>query len=328
MNSKIISIVVTSCVLTWANFAVYGVDKDYTLQIYLLREAKVENANPNLGQVSIIRGAESLVARANKIALGRLSVPGQELVIDRSMVLSRLACSGIPASKVILTGAEKVSIKQQQQIIKSVELIEQASLFLGKNLPEASVCQWNPLRRPKDLIVPQEFKDVKLAPRFVKSVVRGQAKVQIAILSEGKEIAMREVAFGLKYNCHKVVTSVAIPRGAVIGPENVKIEKAVSNYPEPAGWTAPYGLIARHRLAANTVIRPNMVGPVQSAIIVRRNQNVIIRLTSGGLFLTTSGKALEKGRAGDYVKVKVQITKTPRTIMAKVNEDGTVEPVL
>ncbi len=330
MSSKIktISIVVISCMLASANIAVYSADKDSTLKIYLLREVAIEDKIPNLGQVSIIRGAESLIVRASKITLGRISVPGQELVVDRSMVLSRLACNGIPASSVTLTGAEKILVKQRQQIVKGDEFVEQASSFLKKNLPGASVCQWSPMRIPKDLVIPPDVRDIKFARRLAKSGIKNQAKVQIIVLCGGKEVGMREVAFRLKYSCRKAVTRVDIPQGAVISSENVKIEKTVSNYAEPVNWTAPYGLVAMRRMPANTVIRANMVGPVKSEIIVKRNQNVVVRLASGGLFLTTSGKALGKGRAGDYVKVRVQITKRSRTIMAKINEDGTVEPIL
>src|SRR4030065_1655928 len=89
--------------------------KDSYLKIYLPREVTVKDNNLSLGQVSIIQGGESLVAKASEIALGRISVPGQKIIIDRPMVLSRLACNGIPTSKVTFTGAEKIKVKQKHQ---------------------------------------------------------------------------------------------------------------------------------------------------------------------------------------------------------------------
>jgi len=241
------------------------------------------------------------------------------------MVLSRLACNGIPASKVTLTGAEKVTVKQQQQIIKSNKFVETALSFLRKSLPADSVCQSNPMRMPTDLVVPGPSKDIKLSPRFVKSHAKNQAKVQIAVLADGKEIVVREVIFRLKYNRRRVVTLVEIGAGTVISPENVKIEKTLSNHPEPANWKPPYGLIARRRIAANTVIRPDMAGPRESAVIVRRNQNVVIRIERPGLSVTAIGKAMQPAKAGEYIKVRNVDSR--RIILAKVNEDGTVEPV-
>ncbi|GAJ02072.1 unnamed protein product, partial [marine sediment metagenome] len=92
------------------------------------------------------------------------------------------------------------------------------------------------------------------------------------MLSGGKKIGVCEVIFGLKYNFRQAVTKVDIPAGTVISPENVKIEKTVSNYPESAGWKPPYGLIAKRRVPAKTVLGPHMTRPVKSPIIAKRNQ--------------------------------------------------------
>ena len=279
----------------------------------------------SLGQVSIIRGGESLVSKASGIALGRFSEPGQRIIVDRSLVLSRLACNQIPASRVTLTGAEKITVKRQQQIIKGKEFVELASSFLGKNPPNDSVCQWKPIRAPKDLVILGAGKEIKFSSHLARSSARNQAKVQVAVFAGGKEIGSREVSFRLKYNCRTAVTLVDIPAGTVISTENIKIVKVLSNYPEPANWSPPYGLIANRRLPAKAVIRPNMVGPVKPVVIIKRHQNVIIRLEKPGLLVTAIGKAMQKACAGEYIKV--QNMDSQRIILAKVNEDGTVEPV-
>ncbi|GAH64612.1 unnamed protein product [marine sediment metagenome] len=194
-----------------------------------------------------------------------------------------------------------------------------------KNPPVGSVCELNPIRMPKDLVVRGAGKDIKLLPRLGGSGTRNQARVQIAVFAGGREIAEREVTFRLKYNRRRPVTLVEFGAGAVISPENVKIESTVSNYPEPADWRPPYGLVTRRRVAANTVLRPNMVGPVEPAVVVERNQTVVIRIERPGFLVTAIGKAKQKGRAGDFIKV--QNVDSRRVILAKVNEDGTVEPV-
>ena len=300
--------------------------KDSILQVYLPREITVKESSLSLGQVSIIRGKESLVSKASEIALGRISVPGQKIVIDRAMVLSRLACNGIPASKVTFTGAEKITIKQQEQTIRSIELVKLASSFLEKNPPVVSACGFNPIRRPKDFIITGSSKDIRLSPRLVQSRARNQARVEITILSGGKKIDVREVIFGLKYNAAQAVAKVDIPAGAVISPENVKTEKTISNYPESSNnWRPPYGLIAKRQIPAKTVLRPNMLGPVKSPIIVKRNQKVVIRIDRPGFLITAFGKAMQDGRAGEYIKVRN--VDSQRIILVRVNEDGSVVPV-
>ncbi len=297
-----------------------------SLEIYLPRETMIDNETPTLGEVSIIRGEETLVAKAGAIALGRFSVPGQELIIDRSTVLSRLACSEIPASKVTLIGAQTIRIKQRHQVIKGSQFVKTALLFLKKNPPYDSICEFNPLRVPKEVVVPwaRAGKDIKLSPCLVKTGVRGRAKIRVVVLSVGKEIGVRDVSFRLKYRCRRVVTRVDIKRGAVIAPDNVRVEKISSNYPEPANWTVPFGLVAKRQLRPNTVIRPNMVGPVEPQLLLRRNQNVVIRLEGLGLLVTAIGKTMQDGRVGKYIRVRN--VDSQRIILARVNEDGSVEP--
>jgi flagella basal body P-ring formation protein FlgA len=302
--------------------------KDSTLQLYLPREVIIQDDTIRLGQVSIIRGnshKDELAAKAGKIAFGRITVPGQEIVIDRPMILSRLACNGIPASKVTLLGAQKITVKRRHNIIKGSKLVEMASAFLKKNPPSASVCQWERIRKPKDLNLPEESKDIKLSPRLVKSATKNQARVQIAVMQNGKKVAEREVTYRLKYNCRRAVALVDIPTGTVISPENVKIENTISYQPEPENWKPPYGLIAKRRLAAKTVLASNMFGPVKPAVIIDRNQNVVIRIEKPLLLVTAIGKAIQDGRAGDYIKVRN--LNSQRIILVKVNEDGTVAPV-
>ena len=295
------------------------------MRIYLPREITIEGDVPNLGQVAIIRGQENLAAKAGEVTLGRISAPGQKIIVDRSIVLSRLACSGIDISAVILTGAEKMMVSRHCQIIKGDEFVEKASAFLKMNPPDASICQWNAIRIPEDFILPGIAKDVQLSPCFIKSGIINQAKVRIAVFSNGKEIAARQVTFGLKYNCRQLVTQVDIPAGAVISPKNVKIEKTVSNYPEPADWAVPYGFVAKRLLPAKTVIRRGMVGPVKPKLLLKRNQNVVIKVDKLGLVVTAIGKAMQDGRAGEYIKVRN--VDSNRIILARVNEDQTVEPV-
>ncbi len=309
-----------------ANNKTSNSQKDSYLKIYLPREVTVKDSNLSLGQVSIIQGGESLVAKAGKIALGRISVPCQTIIIDRPMVLSRLASNGIPTSKVTFTGSEKITVKQQNHTISSSEFVSLANSFLEKNPPGVSARRWNLIRKPKDFIVSATNSNISISPRLVQTGVRNQARIEITILSGSNRIGVRQVTFALIYDRQQAVTKVDIPAGGVISPENIKIEKIQSNDPEPSNWKPPYGLIAKRRLPAKTVLRPNMLGSLKSPIIVKRNQNVVIRIESPGFLITAVGKTMQDGRAGDYIKIRN--TDSQRIILARISEDGSVEPVL
>ncbi len=325
MRNKTISIILTIFLLVSANSKADPEQTDSALQIYLPREITIEGDVPNLGDVAVIRGEEFLTAKAGQVTLGRISAPGQKIIVDRSIVLSRLACSGIPASEVTLTGAGEITVTQQHQLIKSGDFVEKALAFLKKNPPDASICQYNPVRIPQDLILSCISEDIKLSPYLAKSNIKNQAKVFVSVFFGDKEIEVREIAFSLKYNCRRLIAKVDMPTGTIISPENVKIEKAVSNYPEPTNWVVPYGFVAKRLLRANTVISTNMVGPAKPHVLLKRYQNVAIKVDRLGLFITAIGKTMQDGRVGEYIKV--QNVDSRRIIMAKVCEDGSVEPV-
>jgi len=69
-----------------------------------------------------------------------------------------------------------------------------------------------------------------------------------------------------------------------------------------------------------------MVAPAKPAILVKRNQNVVIRIDAGGLTITAMGRMIDEGGVGDIVRVRN--VDSQRVITAKVNEDGTLGPVL
>ena len=299
---------------------------DSGLKVYMPREVTIKDSNLKLGRISIIRGSEPLVARASEIALGRISLPGQKIVINRMMLLSRLASNGIPASKVTLTGSEKITVTQQNQTISSSEFVSSANSFLQKNPIGNSACKWNLIRKPKDFIAPAGSNDIKLSPRLVQTGARHQARVEIAVLSGSKKIGVRQVTFALVYERRQAITKADIPEGGIISPENIKIEKIQSNVPEPSDWKPPYGQIVKRRLPANTVLRPNMLRSLESPVIVKRNQNVLIRIERPGFLITAAGKTMQDGKAGEYIKVRNMDSQ--RIIMARISEDGTVEPVL
>ncbi len=326
MNIKTMGIIVITCLWTWPSLTGQASEgKDSVLQIYLPREVTINSDTPELGQVGIVRGEESLAAKAGKITLGRISLPGQKITLDRHAVLSRLACNGIPLSKVILTGAERVAVMREHQVIKGSRFVETALSFVKKNPPDDSVCGFSLVGTPEDLVLPGLSQDINLAPCFGKGGDKNLVKVRVAVFSGDEEVGMCEVIFRLKYTSRRAVTVVDIPRGAVINTENVKVEETTSNYIEPDNWTVPYGLITKRRLRSNTVIRSEMVGYPEPPVVLKRNQNVVIKIDTLGLLVTANGKAVQDGRVGECVRVRN--VDSQRIIMAKVNEDGTVEPV-
>ncbi len=299
---------------------------DSSLQIYLPREITVKSSQLSLGRISVIRGDETLVAKASQIELGTFSVPGQKIILNRPTIISRLACNGIPVSKIKLSGAEKIEIEQLRKTITGAELIESAQTFLKSHPPSANICQYTPVRPPDDLILPGQGRDIELSPQININSSKTHTRVRILALENNEVIGTREVTFRLTFKHKQVVTVTDISAGDIINQENVKLEETTSDYPEPVDLKPPYGKIARRNLPAGTVLSPNMFGLAAPEVVVERNRNVLIKIDKPGFLITTIGMTMEEGTSGEYIRVRN--IDSQRIILVRVNEDGSVEPVL
>jgi flagella basal body P-ring formation protein FlgA len=90
-------------------------------------------------------------------------------------------------------------------------------------------------------------------------------------------------------------------------------------------WSPPYGHIATQIIEANSVISPHMTTSPGRQTVVKRNENVIVRIEMPGLLITAVGKALQDGKTGDSIRVRN--TDSRMIIWARVNENGTLCPI-
>jgi flagella basal body P-ring formation protein FlgA len=300
-------------------------NSDSALQIYLPMEISIQENTLLLGEISIARGSETLIKKANKVTLGCFSMPGQEIALSRQTILSRLASNGILASDVTFIGAEEVKVKQKQQIITGEDFVNLADSFLKEKIIDKSVIGMKPVRAARELVIPDSAGDIHYSYSVDKNIQGSQISVDISVLSGEKNLGSRSLTFRLEYENRIPVAITDIVPGESVTPENVKIEKRTSNYPEPADWKEPFGLLARRVIKANTVIQNDMISTAELKTIIKRNQNVVIRVEKHGFVITASGKTMQDGKAGDFIKVKN--IDSQRIIIAKVNEDGSVEPI-
>ena len=307
--------------------AAAGEDTSRNLTINLPAEATIENENITLGQIAEIKGDETLTAQAAKIVLGRITLPGQTLTIDQIMILSRLMCTdGLDQCRLEFSGSQKVKISRRAQTIKGESLIESAKSFLKKTVKDDSIAQWELTRAQADLILAGEPKNIELVPHLVSRNANGQANVEISVKADGATVARRQVSFRPNFNIRQAVTTTDIKKGTLLTANNIRIETATSYEPQPADWFEPTGLLVTRDLPAGTVLNAGMTKSPQPKIVIERNQTVVIRIDNAGLTVTAMGKAIQPGSIGDCIKVRN--IDSQRVIMAKVNEDGTVEPAL
>lgn len=296
------------------------------LNIHLPRDVTIKDNSVMLGQVCIVSGDETLTAKARQIPLGRITLAGQHLTVDRNTILSRLAANGISNSNVKITGAKDVKVKRKEQTITNDMLAKKAESFLKSISSAQATTTLEIARIPKEVTIPGTPKSITLVarPGSVNSPTYRSALVDV--VADGKVIQTREVSFRLKHTVRQIVATVDMPAGIPLTPDNITIETITSNRPEPKGWNAPYGLVTKRKIKAGQTVIDGMVSLPKPQVLIKRNQTVVIKVQTAGLLITAMGQSLSEGSLGQYVRVRN--VDSGRIIIGKVNEDGTVAPVL
>jgi flagellar basal body P-ring formation protein FlgA len=294
------------------------------LQVYLPRNVVISGDVALLRDVAVLKGDEAKIAKAGEIGLGKICRPGAEIVIDKQTLMSRLASNNIYASEVVISGAESITIGRRGYAIKSEEFIAAAEQEIAKVSKDSSICRWKAAWIPKEFAGDGAGDDVKLIAKLAANSSQSQMRVSVAVMQKGKELCVRDVAFNAQYKNRRAVAAMDIPSGTKINSDNVHIETYESAMLQQ-GYTQPYGLAAKRQISAGTVISAEMLESTKSPVLVSRNQGVVIQIKQPGLMITAMGQALEDGRAKECVKVRNNDSR--RILLARVNDDGTVEPV-
>jgi flagella basal body P-ring formation protein FlgA len=293
--------------------------------VHLPRTIQVEGDSLFLGLVSVVRaGDEALARKAADILMGRAPWPREEIVIDRPTILGRLASHGIAAGNVQLSGADKVVVSRNEKTISAGEIARAAEAALQRRRPPVEGCRWRVLREPQAMIVPG-FALMSLEAALVPHEITGEAKMEVAAVADGRRLGSQTVLFKLSYLHREAVAKSDLAPGTVLVPDNVEIRPVTSDVPAPVDWTAPYGLALVQAVRAGGVIRPTILRSPRATVVVRRGENVVMRVQGACFLVRGLGQAMEDGKVGDAIKVRN--IDSGRTIVAKVAPDGAVEPV-
>ena len=306
------------------------VGERHKIRIYLPRDKTLASGVVELGQIAVVLGDESLVQIANGIALGQFSVPGQEITIDRKTILSRLASSGIKASSVTFNGAETISVRRNENIIKAGRFVDTARDYLCQQLSDEQLETLKLIRPIKDYPLDGGGSPVTLTALTSRRQSGRMKCVTVQVIQDGVELGCRELAFSVQYPCHRLVAKQSLPTGTLITPENTVVEKYMSNTPVQTSASLVYGMEAKRNISCGTTITKAMAEYSEPPVLIKKRQKVILKLDTGGLLISAPGEADEDGRLGDIIRVQRGSRRTHdlKIVLGEVMSDGTVRPIL
>lgn len=299
---------------------------DGKIKITLSPETVVEQSLVTLGLACRIEGPDDLLEQVRAIGLGTFVSKGQVVFVDRCTILSRLASIGISADKIEFIGSEITSVKRKETVVEPERIVQAAREFLDRKLIGTPVSSLALIRTPSRIVLEDPNAVVNLSCQMSRYQTAGSLKVTVAVQQQGLTVSQVEVAFAVRYKVRQLVASQTIEAGTAITSENVQIQEAESSVPQGQGWKEPYGLVVRRKIAQGGVIHPDWLAPQQAPVLIRRNQQVLVQINSGALFVSAPGQALDEGKIGDLIRVRRGEKSEERIIYCTIQADGTVRP--
>jgi flagella basal body P-ring formation protein FlgA len=297
-----------------------------TLRIYLPRDTQVDTDTLELSSIALIRSSDAALQRkASAVAMGRAPFTKEPLVIDRKTILSRLVASGIPLKVVQLTGAQQITVRRNETVIKARDLLVTAEEFLRIHVPGPPGIKWELMSKLADLVVPAASGEFELRSRLTEDSQGNRVKIEVAIVSEEKQLAIQNLIFKLLYPQLQAVTIKDISAGERITPENTKIETVATDAGSRKKFVSPFGKITSIEIKVGNVIRPEILQDHPAAIIIKRDQTVVMQISGAGFTVSGLAMAMEDGRSGDIIKLRNIDTKL--NVLGRVRSDGTVNPI-
>lgn len=300
------------------------------IQIYLPGEKTVLTDAFNLGQIATVLADQKLSSIINQIPLGKFVLDGQDITIDRTTILSRLASVGIDTKSVTFNGAEKVLVQRDQTIVSADRFLQTAREFLRKQLKNQNIISLKPVRSAQDFSLSPDCGDIELIPQMISSSNGRTYRVGVSVMRQGIALSRQEIVFSVQYTSQRLVALQDLEAGTLISPSNTITEEYVSNLPPKESQALPYGMVVRGVVRKGTVISNAMVESKVSPVLIKPRQHVMMKLETGGLYISAPGIAMQEGRIGEIIRVQrgSRQTRDERIIVGKVMPDGTIRPVL
>jgi flagella basal body P-ring formation protein FlgA len=286
-----------------------------TGRITVLRNAVVEGPSIKLGDLARLEGSAAALA---DVDLGPAPATNGARRLEGTEILRRLEEAGMDASATRYTIPATVRVERSAQEV-SVDEIRNAVLNIasdalpaGETVRELAVA--GPVRIPAG---PYEARVSTAANGRV-----GRRRFEVQLVREGDVLATVPVTARTDARGPVVVTKQSVPRGAVLGPDDVKVEERnVKDVPENA-FTEPEQAIGLETKVPLAAAAPLARTAVTAPIVVKKGDLVTMILETPVMRLTAAGEALEPGPLGSGIKVMNRASK--QVVAGKVIDHGVV----
>ena len=288
-------------------------------------KAEISDDNIVLGKICTVNGMNGpLVARIEKIVLGRSPLPGSTRRIDDDYIRLRLKQAQVDLSQIRLLIPQNIIVVRESVVISREEIKGAVSDFIYANIPwDRDRVRINNIQVSQDVTLPKGKIAYRIEP-LKNSDFKGKVAFPIHFNVNGLFQKRILVTAHISVLTNVVVAKRPVRRYGRITEEDIELrEKDLARMPSNI-ITDPdevLGKRAKRAIGADTVLRPDLI---EYPPLVKRGDVVMVVAESAGLRVTALGVVSEReGRRGE--RIKVENLDSKKSIYARVLDSKTVE---
>ena len=286
-----------------------------TGRITVQRTAVVTGPTITLGDLARLEGSAAALADVDLGPAPSASAPRR---LEGATILQRLQEAGMDASATRYVIPASVRVERTSQEV-SVEEIRTAVLNIasdalpaGETIRDLEVA--GPVRIPAGAYEARVSTAANGRP--------GRRRFDVQLVHEGAVLANIPVTARTDARGPVVVTKQAVPRGAILTPNDVAVEQRNERDVPDDAVTAPEQAIGMETKVALAAAAPLPRTALTQPVVVKKGDLVTMIVETPVMRLSVAGQALEAGAVGSGIKVMNRASK--QTVAGKVIEHGVV----
>ena len=274
------------------------------IKIFLSQSSVVNSDKYLLGEIAQLEGEDYiLLDKLAKVIIGRAPLPGRELTVTRSLILSRLRSHKVNINKLVFPGSDSTSIKRAALKISGSD-IEQVVLNHIKESNQSSGLKPRLLAKIRDIFLPRGQVSYVISSRGNYKKEGGYRNYEVEFSVDGKAVRKVSVRTYLKIYKEVFVARDTIKRNHIIEESDLlKIRKNVDRMPREyvTDKEQLIGKISTRTINPSEAIQGNTLAVPP---LVKSGDRLQIVFETPFIRLSAPGISLAKGRKGQRIPVK------------------------
>ncbi len=292
------------------------------VQIFLESEVIVDSRYYKLSEIAQLEGADPmLLEKLANVQIGRSPLPGGSLVVNRSLILSRLR-KHIKKERILFPELQKATIRRAALRITGDD-IDKAVLTHLENTLEGGDMKPKLLSKSRDIFLPRGELTYEVKSRGKYKKEGGYRNYEVAFSINGKVEKKVPVRVHVKVYKEVYVAKDTIKRDKVIQDADLQklrmnVDRLPTNYVTDKSKLV--GKVTKRPIGSNEVLHQNAI---TTPPLVKTGDQLLIVYETNSLRLTTPGIAMSKGRLGERISVRNLTSKT--IVQAEVKSSNQVQ---